>query len=728
MDHTKGLTGLRIGTLLLVALSLSIGWGIRGNFGHENGAMIPGALAALAICLLSGRQDWRDRAPYFACFGALGWAFGGSMSYMQVVAYTHSGHLPTQLFGFFGLFVLGFLWSIMGGAGTAFAAVADRDKLVAVFRPLCWIFVAWLIYEKFFQVYLETLFPANFDATWSRQAAHTYWLDSDWMEAATALLALLAFELWDNRKWHLATLNPLRILLILLAGASLGTLWGLSLDVGPMETPAPGSSPLLVPLCALVGAGVLLVVWLIQRLPLYLVVGTLLGWAAQHFCTSMGWNSTIAHFLIQYQVSPEFVAHAAAERGISEAAVLSDQLINWPNIVLAYPQYVGGVLGGIAGLFLYFLRFGRFGSGASLFMHMGLGWFACFLLFPVLLGHPVYEWPMGFRMTPPRGDNWAGVLGVAAGTGIWMIRYRYISVLYAMLLTGILGGTGFAGGALIKLMLVRPGNPEVVKDPAIVDQWTHWQKANWHSVMEQTDGFLFGLGIAIAMGLLARRSGRNDGAPASGSWATVLATGFALFGVVYLNMYKNVEEWVSRKLMPETMPAPLLDHCTLSAWGWFNLIFAIAALAGLLLMRAHQRRPIALVPADALGRGQLLYLALLATVVVMNFERALAGFTDQRLITEAVIMLNGTIAVMLVLLLPRASVIPSTIGRIDYGPALFRTVSFGLVAVLLTTFGMTALVRAVYGDAFTGHAGKQYRFGSEAEWRIKPTEKSRKHS
>ena len=33
---------------LLGALSLSIGWGIRGNFGHEVGAALPGALAAMA--------------------------------------------------------------------------------------------------------------------------------------------------------------------------------------------------------------------------------------------------------------------------------------------------------------------------------------------------------------------------------------------------------------------------------------------------------------------------------------------------------------------------------------------------------------------------------------------------------------------------------------------------------------------------------------------------------
>ncbi|MHC5544700.1 hypothetical protein ACYOEI_41235, partial [Singulisphaera rosea] len=93
----------------LTALSLSVGWGIRGQFGHEFGAMIAGAMAAMALVLLSGRDDWWRRVAYFGMFGALGWSFGGSMSYMQVVAYTHSGDSASVLYGFACLFVLGFL-------------------------------------------------------------------------------------------------------------------------------------------------------------------------------------------------------------------------------------------------------------------------------------------------------------------------------------------------------------------------------------------------------------------------------------------------------------------------------------------------------------------------------------------------------------------------------------------------------------------------------------------
>src|SRR5688500_10844379 len=122
MYAARDLPVLRPSTLLLVGLSLSIGWGIRGNFGHEYGARIPGCLAAFAVCLMSVRVDWRERVPFFAAFGALGWAFGGSMSYMQVIAYSHSGHLPSPFYGFFCLFAIGFLWAALGGAGTALPA------------------------------------------------------------------------------------------------------------------------------------------------------------------------------------------------------------------------------------------------------------------------------------------------------------------------------------------------------------------------------------------------------------------------------------------------------------------------------------------------------------------------------------------------------------------------------------------------------------------------------
>src|SRR5581483_9358565 len=97
--------------LLLTGLSVSIGWGIRGQFGHEYGAALAGALGGMVVALLSGREDWHRRVHYFAFFGAIGLAFGGGMSYMKDVAYVHSTDSLTVLYGFGTLFLLGFIWA-----------------------------------------------------------------------------------------------------------------------------------------------------------------------------------------------------------------------------------------------------------------------------------------------------------------------------------------------------------------------------------------------------------------------------------------------------------------------------------------------------------------------------------------------------------------------------------------------------------------------------------------
>jgi len=49
-------------------------------------------------------------------------------------SYTFSGHLPTQVYGFFATFLEAFLWAGLGGAATVYAAAAEREKLTAIFR------------------------------------------------------------------------------------------------------------------------------------------------------------------------------------------------------------------------------------------------------------------------------------------------------------------------------------------------------------------------------------------------------------------------------------------------------------------------------------------------------------------------------------------------------------------------------------------------------------------
>jgi len=74
----------RIQYLLISAVLVCLGWGLRGYIGGGPlGAMIPGTFIALWLCLLLG-ADVR-RAGIVAAFGAVGIGFGGEMTYGQTL-------------------------------------------------------------------------------------------------------------------------------------------------------------------------------------------------------------------------------------------------------------------------------------------------------------------------------------------------------------------------------------------------------------------------------------------------------------------------------------------------------------------------------------------------------------------------------------------------------------------------------------------------------------------
>ena len=141
--------------------------------------------------LLSGREDWWRYIHYFALLGAIGWSFGGSMSYRQVVGYTHSSHSPTVLYGFANLFVIGFLWAALGGAGTAlpaFLTVVDQHQstpqLTLFFFPICAVFIGWSLQA----VVVDRIFAPK---RMQRHESPLYWYDSDWLAALVAIIAAL---------------------------------------------------------------------------------------------------------------------------------------------------------------------------------------------------------------------------------------------------------------------------------------------------------------------------------------------------------------------------------------------------------------------------------------------------------------------------------------------------------------------------------------------------------
>lgn len=624
--------------------------------------MIPGALTAIAVCLMSGRADWRARAPFFAMFGALGWAFGGSISYMQVISFTHSGHLPSQFYGFFCLFVIGFLWGGLGGAGTALPAVADRERLTGFFRPLCWVFAVWFVLTVFALPWVEQWESAHAQ-TWHRHESPLYWFDADWLQALSAILAIFLFDLWDRRFKALHWLGA----------------------------------------CAAGGMAV--------------------GWLLQQAIRIAGLNGVVARLFVHPQGDLVYMAQVAQERGVPYEELVQGLLINWPQGFLWIPNHLGWIFGLLAGIGLYFWYFGQFRSGASLFLYMAVGWLVCFLIFPTMLSFG----GAGFRMTPPRGDDWAGILGVYGGACLWLYRNKMTPVIYASLICAIIGGLGFSGAAWIKLMLLAPGNPAIVSDPAVIASWKHWHSANWHSFLEQTYGFINGIGVAVALGLLARRTGETQGNPQLRRWTEVFAVAFVLFLLTFLNIQKNVPEWVKSNVVPPVMKAPLFGAVELPAMGWFLLVWVFMSVAGIYLLARHLRQPLACMPESWLGKGQMLYLVFLWMMVVANFERALPRFTEGRIITEGVIFVNAIIVTCMVLLWPKAPALHLDAPAWDMRAAFRRVLIAGLIAVAATG-AMTLTIRAVYGGNHAGHSSLHKRFGPDANWRMAPLEKGKQHS
>lgn len=672
MPGKRTIPSFRPSTIILVALSLSIGWGIRGNFGHEAGAMLAGTLAGIAVALFSGREDWRSRVMYFAFFGALGWGFGGSISYMVPFSYAECGHLPSQVFGWFGVFLVGFLWAGMGGAGTAFAATADRENLTAIFRPLCWVFAFWTVQyfceDAMIKAYEAWFRAADSDTTWLRHLSPFYWFDSEFIEIIFAITALCLFDLWDRRCGKL------------------------------------------------------------PQLAVFAIAGGLVGWGVQQLLTQTGLMEPFLRAIVHPQGDL-----TAINPKTGELFAAADMITNWPRVFYDFSPWMGLVAGVVAGLSVYFYRYGAWRSGSSLLVHITVGSFLVFLIGPVLLSN-VFKNYGGFRLTPPRGDSWANILGCMIGALVYFHKNQRKSLIFATLSSGMIGGLGLMTALFVRSLCWTPGNPALTDDAAVIEAWRHWRSANWHSIMtEQFAGVLYGLAIAIPLGLLATRTKPFSGEQRLRRWTEIFAVFFVFNVLTYINIFKNVDVWTSGRAggpgaMPEMMKAPLFGSIELSASAWFNLAYLAFSACTVFLLVAHQRKRLAIFPESWLGKGQLLYLAFLWMMVIANFERALTGFQEQRLATEGGVFFNGLVCMVLLLFCARKEDETPPIVEADSCALIRKTIALTVAGWLLFATVYLGTTRCIYGDNRTGFGGGNFRFGPDADWRVKPLLRTGKHN
>lgn len=135
--------------ILFPAVTMSLGWGLRGYIGGGPlGAMIPGAMVALALCLLLRRKD--GNAAWIAACGAVGVGFGGQETYGQTVGF--SLQPETMLWGLAGLGLKGAVWGLLGGAVLGMALVRDaygrREILLSLGLMLAGTQIGWKLINQ----------------------------------------------------------------------------------------------------------------------------------------------------------------------------------------------------------------------------------------------------------------------------------------------------------------------------------------------------------------------------------------------------------------------------------------------------------------------------------------------------------------------------------------------------------------------------------------------------
>ena len=101
-------------SVLLMAAAGGLGWGIRGQYGHETGAMIAGVLMGWVVALLYLQQATNLQVFRVVSMLAIGVSVGGSMTYGQTLGLTQStemlGRWDALSWGMLGLAIKGGAW------------------------------------------------------------------------------------------------------------------------------------------------------------------------------------------------------------------------------------------------------------------------------------------------------------------------------------------------------------------------------------------------------------------------------------------------------------------------------------------------------------------------------------------------------------------------------------------------------------------------------------------
>jgi len=124
---------------IMVALAVALGWGLRGQHGHERGAAIAGAMAGLGLAAVTGGPRWMGAAV----LGSLGFAIGGSLSYGRFISLAYAGSWEAVA----ALVFVGLSWGGLGSLTLGIGLSLPKYRLLERIFIIGGLFLVWVVVD-----------------------------------------------------------------------------------------------------------------------------------------------------------------------------------------------------------------------------------------------------------------------------------------------------------------------------------------------------------------------------------------------------------------------------------------------------------------------------------------------------------------------------------------------------------------------------------------------------
>ena len=185
--------------VLFAAMAGGMAWGIRGQYGHETGAMIAGLLVSLTLVFLLCPNMSARNVIRAVAWGTVAMGFGGTMTYGQTLGLTQNpqviGNVEAWRWGMLALVIKGGVWigfaGVFLGMGLSGKRYGVKEMLLLMFGLLIAYFIGLRLLNSPFD-------PANHKLPAIYFSEHWHW------EAPGKVLKP-RFECWGGLLFALAT-------------------------------------------------------------------------------------------------------------------------------------------------------------------------------------------------------------------------------------------------------------------------------------------------------------------------------------------------------------------------------------------------------------------------------------------------------------------------------------------------------------------------------------------